>query len=470
VLPPSPSVLYSVNACSLSPLPNPALPCTPVEDASQAGLPQGLRYTDYHDFDPRVGAAWRPFGNDKTVFRAGFGLFTVPSLGWEAYMMTGVAVTDSIKYQNQLVNGAPLFQLPAAGYGNGGLSPSLVGTFGFYEAQDIHYKDPTSAQWNVTIEREILNNWTVRASYIGENTYSLSINVDKNQCHATPSGPCVAPYPQYFQIVSMENLGFANYQALELQLSHRFSQGLFFQATYDWAKDLTNVADAPVGYGTEAGNFSNGYLVNDQYALQDDRGNDAGPRRQRFLATGIYQLPFGRGRTFLANSNRFVDAVLGGWQLSTIILAQTGPFMTAIDSNPADSASNLNEAYRGTIIRPDQIENCNISNPSPNGWFNINAFVHTPQGAGRIGNEGVGNCVGPDTVNVSGGLSKSFVLYERLRMRFEATFTNLFNHPNFLQPQSMDISSPSTFGVTQTVQSAENGGNRVGQLALRLDF
>jgi hypothetical protein len=55
-------------------------------------------------------------------------------------------------------------------------------------------------------------------------------------------------------------------------------------------------------------------------------------------------------------------------------------------------------------------------------------------------------------------------------MRFEATFTNIFNHPNFLQPQSMDISSPGVFGVTQTVQGAENGGNRVGQLSLRLDF
>ncbi len=470
VLPPAASVLYTLNACSLKPLPNPAYPCTPVEDASQAGLPTWLRYTDYHDFDPRAGVAWRPFGNDKTVFRAGFGIFTVPSLGWEAYMMTGVAVTDAPFYVNSITNGVPLFKLPAAGYGNGGLTPAVVGSFNVFEAQDIHYRDPASAQWNVTIERELWKNWTARGSYIGENTYGLSINVDKNQCHASPAGPCIKPYPQYNLIVSMENLGFANYQAMELQLAHRFSGGFSLQATYDWAKDLTNVADAPVGYGTEAGNFSGGYLVNDQYALRDDRGNDAGPRRQRFLLTGIYQLPFGHGKPFLANSNNFVNAALGGWQLSTIILSETGPFMTAIDSNPAVSVSNLNELYRGTTIRPDQIGNCNISNPGPNGWFNINAFALTPQGAGRIGNEGVGNCVGPPTTTVSAGLSKTFAIWERLRMRFEATYTNLLNHPNFLQPQSMDISSPSTFGVTQTVQSAENGGNRVGQLSLRLDF
>jgi len=471
VLPPAPSVLYTLNACSLNPLPNPAFPCTPVQTASQAGFPTWLRYTDYHDFDPRVGIAWRPFGNDKTVFRAGWGLFTVPSLGWEAYMMTGVAVTDAPFYVNSFNNGQPLFRLPATGYGNGGLTPAVVGSFNVFEAQDEHYRDPQSAQWNVSIEREFLNSWTARASYIGENTYGLSINVDKNQCHASAFGPCTPPYPDYNLIVSMENLGFSNYQALELQLSHRFATGFYLQATYDWAKDLTNVGDAPIGYGTEAGNFSGGYLVNDQYSLSNDRGNDAGVRRQRFLMTGIYQLPFGHGRPFLANSNRFVNGAVGGWQLSTIILAQSGPFMTAVDSNPADSAANLNELYRGTTIRPDQIGNCNLSNPGPNsGWFNINAFTLTPQGAGRIGNEGVGNCVGPDTVVVSAGLSKTFAVWERLRMRFEATYTNLFNHPNFLQPQSMDISSPSTFGITQTVQSAENGGNRVGQLSLRLDF
>jgi hypothetical protein len=471
VLPPAASVLYTVNACSLNPLPNPAFPCTPVQDASQAGFPTWLRYTDYHDFDPRVGIAWRPFGNDKTVFRAGWGLFTVPSLGWEAYMMTGVAVTDAPFYVNSFNNGHALFTLPAAGYGNGGLTPAVVGSFNVFEAQDEHYRDPQSAQWNVTIERQFLSSWTGRISYIGENTYGLSINVDKNQCHASPFGPCNPVYPDYNLIVSMENLGFSNFQDMELQLSHRMSGGFYFQATYDWAKDLSNTADAPIGYGTEAGNFSGGYLVNDQYALRDDRGNDAGPRRQRFLLTGLYQLPFGRGRHFLANSNAFVNGFLGGWQLSTIFLKQTGPFMTAIDSNPADSAANLNELNRGTTIRPDQVGNCNISNPGPNGsWFNINAFTLTPQGAGRIGNEGVGNCIGPGTTTLSAGLSKTFAIWERLRMRFEATYTNVLNHPNFLQPQSMDISSPSTFGITQTVQSSENGGNRVGQLSLRLDF
>jgi hypothetical protein len=268
----------------------------------------------------------------------------------------------------------------------------------------------------------------------------------------------------------MKNYGFSNYQDLELQVSHKMADGFYLQASYDWAKNLSDLGDAPVGYGTEAGNFSGSYFIDDQYNLRNNRGNDPGPRRNRFLLTGLYQLPFGKGRPFLSNANRFVNGAIGGWQLSTIILAQSGPFMTAVDSNPLDSQSNLNELNRFLSIRPDQIGSCNLSNPQPTGYFNLSAFTLTPAGAGRTGNAGVGTCIGPPTTAVAAGLSKVFPIYERLRMRFEATFTNIFNHPNFLQPQSMDISSPGVFGVTQTVQGAENGGNRVGQLSLRLDF
>lgn len=464
-LPPPAPYLYTINACSLNPLPNPALPCTPVLTASQAHYPEWLRETYWKDFDPRVGVAWRPFGNDKTVFRAGWGIFTVPSLGWEAYMMTGTAYVNSPFYVNGFSNGQPLFRLPQVGFGNGGPSPSVVGTFYFNEGQDRYYRDPQSAQWNVTIEREFFNSWTARGSYIGENSYRLPVGVDLNQCHASVSGPCIKPFPQFGKIGSFVNGAFSNYQGLELQVSHRMGQGFYLQGTYDLAKDLSDAGDMPSTFGTESGNGR----IDNRFNLRNDRGNDPGPRRQRFLFTGLYQLPLGHGRPFLSNANRFVNGVLGGWQLSAILMDQTGPFTTAYLSNRALSASNLNEVARSATVRPDQIGDCNLSNPTPNAWNNIKAFVPTPQGAGRTGSEGVGNCIGPPTNTLSAGLSKNFGIYERLRMRFEATFTNVLNHPNFLQP-TLNVSSPSTFGVTQTVQSSENGGNRVGQLSLRLDF
>lgn len=172
----------------------------------------------------------------------------------------------------------------------------------------------------------------------------------------------------------------------------------------------------------------------------------------------------------ISHANFLVNGLLGGWQISAIALAETGPFMTPYDGTCTDSQANLNECNRPAVVRPDRIGNCDVSNPSPTGWFNLAGFVPTPAGAGRIGNSGVGICEGPGTVTISGGLAKTFPLRERARLRFEATFTNILNHPNFAPPASMDISSPSSFGVTQTVQTSENGGNRVGQLSLRLDF
>jgi len=472
LLPPAEQVLYQINAC---PGVVDTLPCSPVQTASQAHLPQGLRYTYWKDFDPRISLAWRPFGNDKTVIRTGFGIYTVPQLGGVAYQMTGLASTPSLFYFNFLANGKPQYQLPSVSYGNGGLVPQIVGTYEYYVAQDIHYRDPQSAQWNVTLERQFLNNWTGRISYIGENSYRIGMHTDQNsiRASATPYDPASVPYPQLAPIIQLGNWGFANYQDLEVQLSHRMASGFYLQATYDWAKDLTDAgSDAPTAFGIEQGNVSgpNGLTgVNDRFNLRNNRGNDAGVRRNRFLLTGIYQLPFGRGKKFLTNSNRAVDSILGGWQLSTIILAQSGPFLTPYDSNPADSQANLNEVGRAAVVRPDRIGNCGVSNPGPNGWFNLAAFAPTPVGAGRTGNAGVGICEGPDTVTVAGGLSKAIPITERFRLRFEATFTNLLNHPNFAAP-STDVSAPDTFGVTQTVQSVENGGNRVGQLSLRLDF
>jgi hypothetical protein len=98
--------------------------------------------------------------------------------------------------------------------------------------------------------------------------------------------------------------------------------------------------------------------------------------------------------------------------------------------------------------------------------FNIGAFNPIP--SGPVGNCAVGSLEGPGTTTIAAGLSKTFRFKERLRLRFEGTFTNLLNHPNFAPPPTNVTSS--SFGIVQSVQTAENSGNRTGQLSLRLDF
>jgi hypothetical protein len=117
--------------------------------------------------------------------------------------------------------------------------------------------------------------------------------------------------------------------------------------------------------------------------------------------------------------------------------------------------------------------NPNVANPATGSMFNINAFPTLADGtpappAGPVGNCGVGILVGPGTTAIAAGLAKSFQVTERMRLRFEGTFTNLLNHPNFAPPPTNVTAS--SFGIVQSVQTAENSGNRTGQLSLRLDF
>jgi hypothetical protein len=185
------------------------------------------------------------------------------------------------------------------------------------------------------------------------------------------------------------------------------------------------------------------------------------------LISAIYQLPVGKGRSFGKKMNPIGNAVLGGWELSTVTLWQTGAYLTPVTSPSFDTA-NLNLVYRGAALRPDRIGSGALAHPTLDQYFDINAFNPVPE-AGRIGNSGVGILEGPGTTAIAAGMSKTFSVREGMRLRFEATFTNLPNHPNFAPP-AVDVSSPATFGKITSVQSAENSGNRTGQLALRLDF
>lgn len=460
------SFLVSFNACQL-PTRDTTLACSNVVSASQDGLSQSLRNTYWRNFDPRISIAYRPFRDNKTVFRAGYGLFTQTSLGPLAYDFIGIPLGAPYTYSNNN-NGTPLFLFPQTSPVN---QTAQYGGTGFYDGMSPNYKDPETAQWNITFERELKFGTAVRVSYAGMNSYRLGIKEDYNAIppSAQPYVPSPyvdprAPYPNWIEINYSKNAGFANYQALSLEATHRTSHGLYFQANYTWAKNLSDAqGDAPQGFSAENLLFTPSY---DQFDLRAARGNVAGTPRQRFLLTGQYEFPFGAGRTWSSKS-KLINSVAGGWNFNTVTLLQTGPWLTPTISPTLDQ-SNTDIVGRGGITaRPDM-----IGSPSSSGGgvlWNLNAFAPTPAGAGRIGNAGVGILQGPGTVAVSAGLSKTFRIREGGRLRFESTFTNVLNHTNFAPPAS-SVSNPETFGVLQSAQTAGQGGNRVGQVALRIDF
>jgi hypothetical protein len=459
--------LVSFNACQL-PTRNMSLPCTNVLTASQAHLSQSLRNTYWGDYDPRIGIAYRPFRDNKTVFRAGFGIFTQTPLGQLAYDFIGIPLGAPYTYSNNS-SGVPLFRFPQTSPAS---ATAQYGGTGFYDGMSPNFRDPQTAQWNVTIERQLTSALAARITYSGMNSYRMSVKEDYNAIPPSKQpyvpSPYVdprAPYQNWDEINYSANAGFQNYQGLTLEANQRLSHGLYFQANYTWAHNISNAqGDAPNGFSSENILFMPSY---DQFDLRAARGNVAGMPRQRFLLTGTYELPYGTGREW-SSKNRFVNGALGGWNINTVALIQTGPWLTPAIS-PTEDQSNTGIISRGGITaRPDAVGNPNTGVGSDLLW-NLNAFAPTPAGAGRIGDAGVGILEGPGTIAISAGLSKIFPVRERLRFRFEATFTNALNHTNFAPPAS-DISSPSTFGVLQSAQTAGQGGNRTGQLALRMDF
>jgi len=450
------------------------LPCTAYVTASQDHLPQSLRQTYKRDFQPRISFAYRPFNDTKTVVRAGFGIYTMTNLGPLSFNNSGNPTSSLFIYSNSNTAGPNTPQIvfpntapPTSGvtYGGGGLDQGV----------DPTYRDPQSNQWNLTVEREITNSTVVRASYVGMHTYRLNLTEDLNQVppstipydSGATAGAVVdtrAPYQNWTTLLSTFNAGEDNYKAFVFEATRRMERGLYFSANYTLAHNVAdNQGDAPSAF---AGEVNYGLAITDRFHIKQDLGNVEGTRRDRMLLTGVYQLPFGKGRSF-ANGGGTKDALFGGWDLTTITLLETGPWLTPSISSSADQ-SNTNAEGRETVIRPDVVSKNYYAGQSRAAFFNVHAFTPTPAGAGRIGNAGVGILEGPGTATVSLGVAKQFHIYEKVNGRFETTFTNVLNHTNFAPPAT--AIDNSQFGALTAPQTAESAGNRTGQAALRIDF
>jgi hypothetical protein len=438
-----------------------SVPNTPFVTAAAAGLPESLRFTDKTNFNPRVSVAYR-LGDDRTVLRGGVGRYTVPLYGAVNYSLVATVTALAAAFSN--TTPVPAFVFPnisSVATAQGALPP---GSLDFRRANQFDLRDPSVVQWTASLDRDLGWNTGLRVSYVGSKTQNLVYSPDLNQVRPNTLGYAAVrntrPFPDWNVVTTRDNGAQSRYDALGIELSKRLSHGVAFNSSYTLAK---NIADHG---GAVPGNFTgeNGATTLDLFRGASDRGNEPFTRRHRFVSTFYWQLPFGPD-----GGSRAMELAAGGWDLTGILLVQSGPYLTPFFSNADPSGTGTTVRGFTASQRPDCVGAGTLASPTADAYFDVSAFVRPANNIGRFGNCGVGILEGPGTTAFSLTLGKGFSLAGSSRLRFEASFANLFNLENLDIPGTMNITSGAFGRVTRT-QAVDQAGPRTVQFSLRVTF
>ena len=403
-------------------------------------IPQDTMYnTNYLDLEPRLGLAYQL--TSKTLIRAGYGVFydftseSVNSLGNNNAPFAGnLAITNNVSavgmglYGTGTTGVTPLSQgfLPYQQIGN---FQTLGSSVTFFPRND---PDTMIMQRNVSIQQQVTSDTVLTVAYVGTDGEHLTIYPNINQ---PVPGPGAAAgrrlYPLFSSITEVSHGESSSYNALQGTLERRFSHGLAFLASYAWghALDITST--------TASGGVQN------PLCELCDRGPADFDIRQSLVLSWSYELPFGRGKAFGKNWNGPMDYILGQWKLNSIDTFQSGsPFTVNSGTNTEGSGGGTQRANLVPGV------SWSVPNPGPSLWFNPAAFTAPP--AYTYGNTGRNIIVGPGTNQIDLSLFKNIPLpvREGMRLEFRAEVFNLFNKPQFDNPnESGATAGAATIGV-----------------------
>ncbi|HTQ61166.1 MAG TPA: carboxypeptidase regulatory-like domain-containing protein [Candidatus Solibacter sp.] len=468
-----------------------------VSNQGGIGSSAGVRM-DWTALEPRIGAAYKLHGSDKTVLRGGFSIYhdSAWSQGAQGLWQNPpfFAEGDIFQFGGCPVS-TPSGNTPACGPGGTVTSissgfpifttppdvSSFTGTY-FYQPRD--FRRGQVIQYNANIQRQLPGNIVLTAGYAGSRGNHLlvggnaldtngpsgcgSINGYTLGC-AAGGAPFISPYtpPNFNAILEFGDLGKTTYNSLQVKAETKSSHyGVYALVSYTYSHTYDNGLSDGLGSLLSAPYFPlPNWQTLDWAPSQMDLHNN-------FTASVIYDLPFGRGKKYGSGWSNVTDSLLGGWQLTLIEKITSGFAFPLIDSangnfsGPGVSGVFFNTGGNGNNFnRPDRVAGCNpYANQTKTQFINSACFVHaTP---GELGNASRVPVYGPDFVNTDFSVIKQFKLpWENMGLNFRAEFFNLFNHAQFGLPVN-DTNAPGGFGaVNSTVNNP-----RVVQLGLKLTF
>ena len=414
------------------------------------GMGASFGRPDYSDIDPRIGLAWDPSKNGRTVIRTGFGI----------YHEDGQLDDQNLPISNEVyAYSLSNRTIPTLSYP---ITPFLADTAGIISPRDDdrRRKDMYVTQWGLSVQHVLPADFVGTVSYVGSEGIHLLTLSEVNVVNPVTG---LRPYPNFGQVSWRGNKDTSNYEGLSVALKRSFSHGLLFSGNYMWSHEIDDGSD---------GSGDGDSLVPQNVACPAcERASGFWDARHVFNANAVYQLPFGGGKPYL-NQPGIVNRIVGKWELTSTVVARTGfPINVLVNRSSSDTPDgNTNDQ------RPDLVPGVSLypaGGPTIAEWLNPAAFAapasdtwgDLPRNVAR----------GPGAWQIDMGLGKRIPLTEQWRLEFRAEFFNIFNHPQYGLPNAtFGVSSfggiTSTVNTTTPVSPVGSGTPREIQLALRIAF
>ncbi len=402
---------------------------------------------DRNNWAPRIGIAWSPGAKNRSVLRAGYGIyfdqsslapgeglyFNKPYYDFNLYFpLTGLPLT----LNNPFPPNYPL-ATPAS-------------ALGF----ERHLRTPYIQNWNLSLVHQLGVDGLVEVAFVGSKGSKILSARDVNQADASPLQPNPRPVPQFADIIFLESRGNSSYGSLQTRVLQRLHAGIQALFSYTFGKSLDETS-------TFFSSFGDANFPQNSANPGAEKGRSNFDLRHRASIGYSFEIPFGRGRHFLADHSP-ASALLSGWSTQGIVTLQSGrPFTVALLPEIDNSNTGIASLGFGANDRPNRIASGALRNPGPEGWFDTRAFAFASYGS--FGDSGRNILDGPGYQDVSVSLIKDSPIREGLQLQFRAEFFNALNHTNFDLPDA--FLGSSTFG---RISSAENA--RRIQFGLKLIF